>query len=131
MRMKRYDAERAPDPEEWLGFDEGERSALVAAYHRRTRAKLPNRRLHAAIHVIVENQLAERTPVVQETLERLLAEGLSRHDAVHAIGSVLLEHIWKALKETPRPANLEEPYLRGLEALHAREWLDAWRNEPT
>jgi hypothetical protein len=40
-------------------------------------------------HVIVENQAAQglETPV-RRTLARLQAEGLSRHDAVHAVGSI-------------------------------------------
>ena len=86
----RYDPLRTPDAEQWLDLDEMERMDLVADYHRRARIKLPNPRLHATLHVIVENQilLADETPVAA-TLERLLAEGLDRHDAIHAIASVL------------------------------------------
>jgi hypothetical protein len=122
--MKRYDPVRAPDPEAWLALDEQERIGLVAAHHRRTRAKLPNLQLHAVIHVIVENQLAERVAVVQKTLARLLAEGLDRHEAIHAIGSVAAEHLWKAMNETLRGPDLEEGYFRRLEALTARDWLE-------
>lgn len=121
--MERYDPERAPDPEEWLALDEQERIALVAVHHPRTRAKLPNRQLHAAIHVVVENQLAERVAVVQETLERLMAEGLDRHEAIHAIGSVVAEHLWKAMNEMLPGPDLEEGYFRRLEALTASDWL--------
>ena len=121
--MKRYDPERAPDPEGWLALDEQERIALIAAHHRRTGAKLPNRQLHAAIHVVVENQLAEGIAVVQETLERLLADGLDRHEAIHAIGSVVTEHMWKAMNEMLSGPDLEEGYFRRLEALTASDWL--------
>lgn len=121
--MKHYDPVRRPNWREWLALDEQERLALVVAYHRRTRAKLPNLQLHAAIHVVVENQLAERIGVVQETLERLLAEGLDRHEAIHAIGSVVTEHLWKAMNETLPGPDLEEAYLRRLEALTASDWL--------
>jgi hypothetical protein len=40
-------------------------------------------------HVVVENQVAlgEATSV-PEALDRLINEGLDRHDAVHAVGSV-------------------------------------------
>ena len=121
--MKRYDPARTPHPEEWLALDEQERIALVAAHHRRTRAKLPNRRLHAAIHVVVENQLAERIAVVRETMEQLLAEGLDRHEAIHAIGSVVAEHLWKAMNERLRGPDPMEEYFRRLEALTASDWL--------
>lgn len=121
--MKRYDPARAPDAGEWLALDEQERIALVAAHHRRTRAKLPNLQLHAAIHVVVENQIAERIAVVQETLEKLRAEGLDRHEAIHAIGSVVAEHMWKAMNETLRGPDLEQGYFRRLKALSASDWL--------
>lgn len=121
--MEHYDPVRKPGSREWLALDEQERLALVVGYHRRTRAKLPNLQLHAAIHVVVENQLAERIGVVQETLERLLAEGLDRHEAIHAIGSVVTEHLWKAMNETLRGRDLEEAYFRRLAALTASDWL--------
>jgi hypothetical protein len=121
--MRRYDPERAPEPEEWLALDEQERITLVAAHHRRTKAKLPNLQLHAAIHAVVENQLAEGVAVAQQTLERLMADGLDRHEAIHAMGSVVAEHLWKAMHETPRGAELQEAYVRGLTALTASAWL--------
>jgi hypothetical protein len=72
---------------------------LVVDYHRRTRVKLPNQRLHAAIHVAVENQIAmgDELPV-HGVLDRLQAEGLDRHDAIHAIGSALAEHMGICLR---------------------------------
>src|SRR5437870_12631272 len=98
--MHRYDPDRTPDPEAWVAPDEQERVALIAAHLRRARVQLPNLRLHATIHAIVENQLAERVAVVQETLERLLRDGLSRHEAIHAVGSVVTEHLWNAMHGT-------------------------------
>ncbi len=131
--MTRYDPARAPDPAAWLALDEQERIALVAAHHRRIKAKLPNPQLHAGIHTIVENQLAERLRVVQETLEKLMAEGLDRHNAIHAIGSVVTEHLWKAMNKAPRDPDPEEWYFRRLEALTADHWLKrrlTGRNRP-
>ncbi len=124
--MKRYDPERAPDPEKWLALDEQERIMLVEAYHRRARVKLPDRTLHAAIHAVIESQLAARLPVVQATLERLLAQGLDRHDAIHAIGSVVAEYMWKAMNKKRRDPN-PESYFRRLEALNASDWLEGAR----
>ncbi len=90
--MKAYDPLKAPDPAGWESLDEQERIALVLAYHRQAGITLPD--AHATIHVIVENQVAmgTKTPV-RATLDRLLSEGLDRHDAIHAIGSVLAEHL--------------------------------------
>src|SRR5438874_9888188 len=119
--IERYDPHHAPDPEAWLALDEGERTALVLQYHRRARARLPNARLHATIHVIVENQLGDEIPV-RRTLERLRAEGLDRHDAVHAVGSVLAKRIYELLKEGPPTGDPNAPYWAELESLTAEGW---------
>ena len=89
----RYDPEAAPEPGMWLALDETQRIELVSAYHRRLGAKLPNTHLHAAIHAIVENQLAQEVEITKDALARLRAEGLDRHEAIHAIGSVLMGHV--------------------------------------
>lgn len=80
--------------------------------------------LHVTIHQTVENQLAAKDPpMVHETLQRLMRSGVSRHEAIHAIGSVLSVEIWEILKEE-RPFD-EERYDRGLQQLDAREWAPA------
>jgi len=85
--MPRYDPLKAPDPEEWLELDEQERIDLAQDYHRRARIKLPSALLHANMHAIVENQIAlgDETPA-RRVLQRLMNEGLDRHQAIHAIG---------------------------------------------
>ena len=77
-----YDADEHPDPDTWLELDESERIDLVIDYHRRTGVQLENPQYHAIAHVVVENQVAlgEATSV-PETLNRLMDEGLDRHDA--------------------------------------------------
>ena len=87
--MDRYNPELGPDANEWLQLDEDERLIPVEEYHRDARIFLPRkiRQLHATIHVVVENQLALNDEPVVRALGRLVKEGLSRHDAVHAIGS--------------------------------------------
>jgi len=79
--MKKYDPHTAPVPEEWNLLDEAERIELIKRYHKKARVKLPNATLHAGIHTGVENQIAmgDETPVAR-TIERLLDEGLDRHD---------------------------------------------------
>ena len=57
-------------------------------------------RMHALMHVIVENQVAiDDPPEVRPTLKRLLDAGLSRHEAIHAIGSVVAEALFKVMKQ--------------------------------
>lgn len=87
-----------------------------------TGAQVPNERAHAALHVIVENQLDERIPLVRKTLDRLMAEGLSRHDAVHAISSVQIVHLQDLLRENAKTPDSPEPYFQALEALTAAGW---------
>jgi Domain of unknown function (DUF1841) len=123
-----YDPEVAPDLEAWLDLDEGERLVLVEEYHRDARIRLPKsaRTMHAAIHVIVENQLAmEDQQIVRVTLKRLMNEGLSRHDAVHAIGSVVAEYIYGIAHSDPNEvASPPDPaaYHAALEVLTAEKW---------
>ena len=119
----KYDPQRAPDPKTWLALDEEERIVLVLQYHRRARVRVPNARLHATIHVIVENQVALGDEIpVRRTLERLRAEGLDRHDAVHAAGSVLAKRIYDLLKEGLPAGDPNEPYWAELESLTAEGW---------
>ena len=54
----KYNASKAVNTDEWLSRDEAERIRLVSEFHRSIGDELPNLRLHAAIHAIVENQIA-------------------------------------------------------------------------
>jgi len=121
--MKTYDPETRPDPAEWLELEESERVILVASFHRRARIQLPDLQIHAAIHTVVENQLAEELQTVRETLERLKGEGLSRHDAIHAVGSVLVEHLNRLIRDKAASADAVESYFQELRALNVEEWL--------
>ncbi|MBI3000939.1 MAG: DUF1841 family protein [Deltaproteobacteria bacterium] len=122
--MERYDPEMAPAAEDWLSLDEGERILLVEAHHRDARIPLPKgaRKLHASIHVVVENQLASNDEPVVRALARLTKEGLSRHDAVHAIGSVVAEEIYDLLKLQDAPDTAHARYYAALERLTAATW---------
>jgi len=123
--MDRYDPEVAPDSREWLALDEGERVLLVEEYHRDARMSMPRRarRLHATIHTIVENQLAlEDQTIVRATLQRLMEAGLTRHDAIHAVGSVLSEHIYDLLHMESLPTEGHAPYYAALQQLTAEKW---------
>lgn len=121
--MKSYDAERPPDPQAWLALDEATRIELVVRYHRRRHPGTPRIRLHATFHAIIESQLAANEPVVVDTLGRLQEEGLSRHDALHAIGSVLAAVVYDVLQDQePRGDDVNEAYAAELRKLTAESW---------
>jgi hypothetical protein len=118
----RYDPDKAPDPDDWLLADEQERLSAVEQFHRRRRVRLPNATAHAIFHCIVENQLAMHDPIlVERTLARLMTEGLSRHDAVHAIANVVATDMSEMLRD--RKTFSEPDYIRKLGALTAERWL--------
>ena len=118
-----YDADEQPDPDAWLQLDEAERIDLVIDYHRRTGVQLENPEPHSIAHVVVENQVAlgDATPV-PETLDRLMDEGLDRHDAVHAIGSIFMSIALDAVHERDDGGDVNAQYNRELTALTAAGW---------
>lgn len=119
----KYNADQTPNPQDWLELDETERQILVEEYHEQTGVELPNARLHAAFHVIVENQIAlgDATPV-RKTLERLIYEGLDRHDALHAISAVLSEKIFEVMSGDFEGEYVSDEYFDKLEQLTAEAW---------
>lgn len=125
-RKARYDPDRPPNAAWWSALPEEEQIELVLEHHRRAGVRLPHAKLHSVSHVIVENQvlLGDETPVAS-TLERLLGEGLSRHDAIHAIGSVLAPVILDVLGgEIRSDPNLV--YYQQLRELTAESWLSEY-----
>lgn len=116
-----YDAERAPDPAEWLALGDGERIAQVEAYHRREGYEMPREQLHATFHVIVENQitLGDELPV-RRAIDRLMGEGLTRHEAVHAISCLVGDQMQQIAKhKTPFD---QKAYNAAVEQLTAESW---------
>jgi hypothetical protein len=72
--------------------------------------------LHEVIHEVVENQIRDGNPKeTKETLERLLNQGYSRHEALHKIGTVVAEEIYNVLKRKEKFN--EERYVKKLLAL--------------
>lgn len=128
--IKHYNPDKPIDPRKWLELDEGERNALVEKYHRMKRVKMPNLRMHTMIHVVVENQIAlgDEMPA-RKRLLRLMSEGLSRHDAVHAIGSVMASHLFNLMKHAPKNIDSNAEYYRQLELLTAEGWLNSSNDE--
>lgn len=122
--MEQYNPGCAPEPESWLELDEQERIALVETYHHVARIRLPNVTAHAALHAIVENQIALNLEPVVRAMDRLGKEGLTRHDAVHAIGSVVAGHLFDILKtdQNDDAAVSQARYYAAVERLTAVSW---------
>jgi hypothetical protein len=121
--MQRYDPLEAPDLEEWLALDEQERIDLARDYHRRARIRVPNVKVHATVHAMVETQIAlgDETPA-RRTAQRLLDEGLDRHEAIHAIGWVLTEFMSELMDAPESDADPNAPYFAALERLTVEDW---------
>jgi hypothetical protein len=120
--MDRYDPNQAPDPDEWNALDESEQLQLVKQYHKRERVKLPNTEVHAVFHIIVENQIAMDVDLnVQKTLDRLIADGLDRHDALHAVGTVIAGHMQSMMSDEPSEFR-QDVYASELDMLTVETW---------
>ncbi len=121
--MKSYDPSQPPDPKAWNELDEFEQIDLVMKYHRKLKIELPDERLHALAHSIVETQvsLGRETPVAA-TIDRLIGEGLSRHDALHAVGGVLMGLMWEIGQGTIT-SDVNAAYYAELQELTAEKWL--------
>ncbi|MEO8603513.1 MAG: DUF1841 family protein [bacterium] len=129
--MTRYDPNRALDAADWLRLDEAQRRRLVEAHHRSRHCEhppTPDPTLHALVHVTVEDQVAlgESTPVAA-AVERLCAEGLARHQAVHAVGACLADHLFNTFHADHADLAAAPPdftaYYDAVRALTAASWL--------
>ena len=120
--LTKYDPDRAPDAERWRAQNEMELMDIVQRYHRRAGIRLPDERVHAALHVMVENQVAlgAQTPV-GEAVNRLMGEGMSRHDAIHAVGAILDKHVFRA-HSTGVPVS-RDAYYADIRAVNKEDWL--------
>ncbi|MDF1861061.1 MAG: DUF1841 family protein [Verrucomicrobiales bacterium] len=117
-----YDPDSPLLPDEWNQLSDLDKESTVSIYVRLCESEVENPTLHASIHVIIENQIAMGDEIpVAEVAHRLMKEGLSRHDTIHAIGSVLGEAMFSALKKGQEIDN--EKYYADLGDLSAARWL--------
>ena len=121
--MQKYDPMLGLDSERWEALDDDERLSVVMEYHQEAGMELPEEFTHALMHVVVENQIAlgEETPV-EAVLCRLVDENLDRHDAVHAIASILVNHMFELMHGKDAALDNDDYYAE-LEKLTAEKWL--------
>lgn len=124
--MFRYDADSTGHQSFWDEIDDQERIDLIIEYHEKVGHEVENLRIHAALHAVVENQvlLGDETPV-EAALQRLQEEGLSRHEAIHAIGSVLAGVFWR-IGQGSVTDGVADQYFEDVKKLTASEWLDGF-----
>ena len=121
--MQKYNPMVNPDPHLWAALDEDERITMIMEYHEEADIDMPDDYAHAVMHVVVENQIAmgAATPT-EAVLRRLMDEKLDRHDAIHAIASVLVNHMYE-LWHADDSAVSNDDYYVALEELTAEKWL--------
>jgi hypothetical protein len=130
--MHRYIPSKSPDPARWLALTESERIELVVEAHRKERLNPDALRMHAMLQAVVETQLATSDPpAVPLALARLCADGMSRHDALHAIVSVLVENLYAAFgaDRSGVQAPLPEAYADAVSKITRQSWLESQRGD--
>ena len=93
-----------------VALDESVRTLLIERYveQHEPLADRTQNNLHAIAHLVAEDQLAAGKPAqTAEALKRLLAQGLSRHEAL----IVLAQSVWASSKRSFRP-NRPSPWTR-------------------
>jgi hypothetical protein len=126
--LEHYDPFDPADLKEWLDMDESQRVHLPEDFHRRAGIRPPNARMHAIFHVIVENQAALGGEIpVRGTLERLMGEGLDRHEAIHVIASVLSGHVFDIARGKPARPDANAAYFAALGKLTVESWRRNYR----
>ena len=122
--MESYDPHKPINSEEWLALDENERMLLVEDFHDTLDPPMDHGglKIHCALHAAVENQLAEAEyPVIKQTLDKLVRQGLDRHDAIHAIASILGTGLFAAMQGSDSEFSIKN-YRRKLDKLTAKRW---------
>lgn len=128
MAVDSYDAATPPNGPEWLTMGQEERTQLVIDYHTSIGDVGDNAPTHCLLHVIVENQLAlgPHMEPVRERLRQLMAQGMDRHDALHAICYVLLRHMqWAGM--AAQQGDHDARYFRELKRMTAQKWRGVQR----
>jgi hypothetical protein len=126
--VTRYNPLHAPDPAAWLATDEHELLSLIEGYHRRQGTALPDAKAHALIHLAIEGQIAADAPDVRAALQRVIADGLDRHDAVHALGFAFVGFMHDAATGKSE-AECKATYATELQNLTAEGWRKATLEE--
>lgn len=116
----KYNPNVSPDATDWLAMSEDQRMGLVCNYYESAGVPLADLQVQAATQAVVETYLAMGVTAASRALGRLLAGGLTRHEATGAIGSVL-DGFSGELTSGPRP-DFNRRLYAALDALSATDW---------
>lgn len=117
-----YDPNQQPDAKKWLELDESERLDSVGAYHKKKKIKLSNVEGHAAAHTVIETFIANGREAVLQTCDRLIADGLDRHEAIHAICFVFMQLMHESLQNPNYKGDPEKELYEKLSKLTKASW---------
>ena len=120
--MIAHNPNKQVDAEDWLEVDEDTHLREIVEFHQGLTEAEPESGwvLHSTLHCVVENQIALGTENVGETLAKLQRQGLSRHEAIHAIGAVVGEDLFEMSSDKRVWDGTK--YRRRLEKLSAKRW---------
>ncbi len=86
----RDDPRVPPDPDTWLGRHSREREGAIAVAHESgPHPPIADRFRHLIEHHVVEEVIARGSPPATRALDRLLGLGLTRQEAIHALGETI------------------------------------------
>ncbi len=128
MSIDTYDPDIAPDRELWLALDEQARiSWTIRAHEGRFPDALHNGEanevMHGSLHAIIESQIAMgEPPATRRAVERLTADGLKRHAAVHAAMQLLARQLADLSNEGARFD--KDAYSQDMDRLGAADALE-------
>ena len=94
-------------------------------FHVRAKIDLPSVKTHAILHPIVENPMALGVKRTVRAIPRLMGQGLSRRDAIHAMGSVYAEHFYERATWAGKDSSedLWASWSAAIDRLSAQAWL--------
>ena len=122
--MHQYNPGKNPKPREWLALSEITRLDLISQFHEDHGEFGESMEAHAGIHAVVETQLAMNVPNARSALGRLRKSGLTRHDAIHAIGTVLAEHMHElTTNQDVSPDEANSRYYERLRTFTREDWF--------
>jgi hypothetical protein len=125
-----YDASVAPDLSKWRTIKDRAKIHAIEDYHLLAEPDPDPESFmnHVAVHLTVEEHVAAGDPPeVGEAMARLMNEGLSRHDAIHAIGTVIFD-VLDNLSGKTETFDLQA-YKQGLSELTVEKWLSYGEQE--
>lgn len=99
-----YDPNSRPDYDTWLRWEDSYRRLLILLSHQgwfiSNKMKPEDVDLHLSLHDLTETALARNEPAgFRANFARIMAEGHSRHDALHIVGDMLLRSMAKAQQD--------------------------------